>query len=138
LAGGGANDIELARRLAAFGQKAPGLEQHAIKCFAEALEVVPRILAENAGLTAIDIISMLNAAHESGNSRHGVDVENGQVADVTKSNIFDLLVLKQQALRLATDAVITILRVDQIVIAKPAGGPKLPSNKGGLDDDDGF
>jgi len=136
LAGGGACDIELSRRLQQFGNKSPGLEQYAINKFAESFEVVPRVLAENAGLVPIDIISQLYAAHESGNAKHGIDVENGVVADMTKLNVYDLLVMKQQAIKLATDAVVTILRVDQIVQAKPAGGPKLPPNKGGTDNEE--
>lgn len=76
VAGAGATELELAKRVAEFGEKTPGLAQHAIKRFADALEVVPRTLAENAGLDATDIVSKLYAAH-SGNEQGliGVDVE---------------------------------------------------------------
>lgn len=131
LAGAGAVDIELARRLSAYGTRTSGLEQYSIQKFAEALEVVPRTLAENAGLTAMDILSQLYAAHEKGDIHVGVNIDDGGVKDMSVApyNIIDLLATKKQALKLALDAVVTILRVDQIIQAKPAGGPKM--QKGG-------
>jgi len=130
--GAGAADIELARQLAVVGARTPGLEQYAIKKFAEALEVVPRTLAENAGAVAIDTIAALYAAHERGETKVGVNVEEGGVKDV---GVLDLLATKSQAMRLAIDAVLTVLRVDQIIVAKPAGGPKLPQKSGNWDED---
>lgn len=130
--GAGASDIELARQLFAEGSKAAGLEQYSIKAFAEALEVVPRTLAENAGMTAIDIISGMYAAHEKGNASAGVDIEGHKVAS---TEIMDLAATKKQAFLLACDAVITILRVDQIIQAKPAGGPKIPKKQTNWDAD---
>lgn len=131
VAGAGASDIELARRLSAYGARTSGLEQYSIQKFAEALEVVPRTLAENAGLTAMDVLSQLYAAHEKGDARVGVNIDEGGVKDMTAAphHIIDLLSTKKQALKLALDAVVTILRVDQIIQAKPAGGPKM--QKGG-------
>jgi T-complex protein 1 subunit theta len=136
VAGAGAVDIELARRLTAIGAKSKGLDQYAIKKFAEAFEVVPRTLAENAGLIAVDIISQLYSAHEKNQPNAGVNIEDGGVKDMTKDGIIDLLSTKRQAIFLATDAVLTILRVDQIIQAKPAGGPKLPKKQGHWDDED--
>jgi len=136
LAGAGAVDIELAKRLYAIGAKAKGLDQYAIKKFAEAFEVVPRTLAENAGLVAVDVISQLYAAHEKGDTKAGVNIEDGGVKDMTKEGVLDLLATKRQAIALATDAVVTILRVDQIIQAKPAGGPKLPKKEGHWDDEE--
>jgi len=136
LAGAGASDIELARRLSAYGATTKGLEQYAVKAFAKALEVVPRTLAENAGAVAIDMISQLYAAHEKGDTNAGIDIEESKVKDMTKSNIYDLLPTKKIGMSLAADAVTTILRVDQIIMAKPAGGPKLGQRKGHWDDDD--
>jgi len=103
-----------------------------MKKFAEAMEVVPRTLAENAGLVAIDIIAALHAAHAKGDTKVGVNVEEGGVKDV---GALDLLATKSQAMRLAIDAVLTVLRVDQIISAKPAGGPKLPKQSGNWDED---
>jgi T-complex protein 1 subunit theta len=73
--GAGAVEIELAKRVGAFGEKTPGLAQHGIRKFAEALEVVPRTLAENAGLDASDVVSALYKAHGEGKADQGVDID---------------------------------------------------------------
>jgi len=158
LAGAGACDIELARLLKDFGAKSTGLEQYAIKKFAEALEVVPMTLAENAGLKTNNIISQLYAAHENGMSRVGVDIESENLGIKEKNEqlkgvrpqrkqksqanigvgdcgILDLYVTREQAMKLALDVTLTILRVDQVVKAKRAGGPKMPK-QGHWDDTD--
>lgn len=129
IAGGGASDIELARRLVDIGSKSTGLDQYAIKKFGEALEVIPRTLAENAGQDGMEAISKVYAAHEMGEVNMGINIDttgDGSLVDMLKTDVLDLAVTKKQALTLATDAVITILRVDQIIQAKKAGGPKLP------------
>lgn len=136
VAGAGAADIELARRLAAYGSTTKGLEQYAVKAFSKALEVVPRTLAENSGAEAIDMISQLYAAHEKGDTSAGIDIDESKVKDMTKHNIYDLLATKKTGMSLATDAITTILRIDQIIMAKPAGGPKLGQRKGHWDEDD--
>eukprot|EP00823_Brevimastigomonas_motovehiculus_P009084 TRINITY_DN8765_c0_g1_i1.p1 TRINITY_DN8765_c0_g1~~TRINITY_DN8765_c0_g1_i1.p1 ORF type:complete len:546 (+),score=158.90 TRINITY_DN8765_c0_g1_i1:82-1719(+) len=135
LAGAGAVEIELARKLKVFADKTKGLEQYAINAYAQAFEVVPRTLAENAGLTAIDILSSLYSAHEKGKVTMGLDIEEGKIAEMASRGVMDLLITKKSAISLSTDAVITILRVDQIIWAKPAGGPKLPQKTGHWDDD---
>jgi len=125
LAGAGATEIELAGRLTKLGDETPGLEQYAIKKFAEALEVVPRTLAENCGRDSTELISSLYATHQKGNQYAGVDIENQSVLpDVREKCIFDSYAAKASALRLASDVAITILRVDQIIMSKQAGGPK--------------
>jgi T-complex protein 1 subunit theta len=131
LNGGGACEIELARRIAQYADTFPGLEQYAIKKYAEALEVVPKTLAENAGLNATEMVSSLYAAHNNGESTFGVDVDNGCAA---ASTILDVYSTKECAFRLATDAACTILKVDQIIMSKPAGGPKAPQ-QGARDED---
>ncbi|KAL3688943.1 hypothetical protein R1sor_015252 [Riccia sorocarpa] len=117
--GAGAAEIEVARRLQDLGSKETGLNQYAILKFAESLEIVPRILAENAGLNTLDVLSALHAAHASGNIHAGVDIEGTQS---TKDDIWDLYITKFWALKLATHAVCKVLRVR--VAAKQAGGPK--------------
>jgi len=125
VAGAGAVDIELARQLESIGAKTSGLEQYAINKFAEALEVVPRTLTQNAGLNPTEVIAKLNAAHEKGEIFSGVDVmSKGEVVNAKEAGILDLYSGKVQALKLAADAAITVLRVDQIIQAKQAGGPK--------------
>lgn len=124
VAGAGACEIELSRRLHEFAEARPGLDQYAIKKYAEALEIIPRILSETSGLDATNMISNLVAAHAAGQATAGLDVEEGAVMDAVKVSIYDLLSIKHWGLRLATDAVATILRIDQIIMAKTAGGPK--------------
>ncbi|KAJ3286574.1 T-complex protein 1 subunit theta [Borealophlyctis nickersoniae] len=131
LAGAGAWEIEVARQLQSIGEKTPGLNQYAIKKFAEALEVTPRTLAENAGLDSTEIISKLYAAHAQGLSTAGVDIESEDegVLDAKAKGIYDPLSVKQFAMRLATHAAMTVLSVDQIIMSRPAGGPKVKENK---------
>ncbi|KAI9139856.1 chaperonin Cpn60/TCP-1 family [Paraphysoderma sedebokerense] len=131
LAGAGAAEIELARRLTEVGEKTPGLNQYAIKKFAEALEVVPRTLAENAGMDSTEVLSKLYATHQQGKTTMGVNVEsedNG-VLDSAEKNILDSLNVKSWAIRVGSDAALTVLRVDQIIMSKQAGGPKVKENK---------
>jgi len=134
VAGGGATEIELAKSLQAYGDATPGIVQYAIKKYGEAFEVIPRTIAENAGLKSTDVLSNLYAAHQKGNIHDGIDVEEGGIGDMAAQGIFDLLVTKSTGIRLATDAAITVLRVDQIIMSKPAGGPK-PPQQGPMDAD---
>jgi len=138
VAGGGAAEIELARQVAAWGETHSGLEQYSINKFAEALEIIPRVLAENSGVKPKEVISKLYAAHSEGNTNVGFDIdgESGEVKDCLESGVFDLLVSKQWALKYAVNAACTILRVDQIIMAKRAGGPKPRDTSGGMDQDD--
>jgi len=138
VAGGGAMEIELARQVAAWGETHPGLEQYSINKFAEALEVVPRVLAENSGVKPKEVISKLYAAHSEGNSNMGFDIEgeSGEIKDCLETSVLDLLLAKRWALKYATNAASTILRVDQIIMAKRAGGPKPRDTSGGMDQDD--
>lgn len=134
--GGGATEIELAKRIQSYGESTPGVVQYAIKKYGESMEIIPRTLAENSGHDAIKVLSELYAAHQNKeNGIHmGLDVESGETINTTKANILDLLSCKAQALKLATHAAITILRVDQLIMAKTAGGPK-PPKMGQRDDD---
>ncbi|KAI3877421.1 hypothetical protein MKX03_026478 [Papaver bracteatum] len=122
--GAAATEIELATQLKEFSFKEIGLDQYAIKKFAESFEMVPKTLAENAGLNSMEIISSLYAEHAAGNAKVGIDLEEGVCKDVTSLDIWDLHVTKFFALKYAADAVCTVLRVDQIIMAKQAGGPR--------------
>lgn len=124
VAGGGAAEAEISRRLHDFADTREGLDQYAIKKYATALEVVPRVLAENAGDHPTDVVSNLIAAHADGQATAGVNVDDGSIVDSLENRVLDQLMVKHWALRLATDAVTTILRIDQIIMAKEAGGPK--------------
>ena len=99
------------------------------------LQVVPRTIAENAGLNATSVMSSLHAAHASGQQKAGLDIETGEPKDLTEQDLYDLYSAKWWALKLATDAAVTVLRVDQIIMAKQAGGPK-PRGPGAADDED--
>ncbi|XP_059463337.1 T-complex protein 1 subunit theta [Corylus avellana] len=133
--GAAATEIELARRVKEFSYKETGLDQFAIAKFAESFEMVPRTLAENAGLNEMEIISSLYAGHASGNSKVGIDLEEGVCKDVSTLNVWDLYITKFFALKYAADAACTVLRVDQIIMAKPAGGPKRGDQPAGMDED---
>jgi len=137
-AGGGSTEIELARQVSAWGETHAGLEQYSINKFAEALEVVPRVLAENSGVKPKEVIAKLYAAHSEGKTNMGFDIEgdSGEIKDCLESEVFDLLVAKKWALKYAVNAACTILRVDQIIMAKRAGGPKPRDTSGGMDQDD--
>ncbi|XP_042024988.1 T-complex protein 1 subunit theta [Salvia hispanica] len=132
--GAAATEIELAKRLKEFSLKETGLDQYAIAKFAESFEMIPKTLAENAGLNAIEIISSLYAEHASGNTKVGIDLEEGACKDVSTMKIWDLYITKFFALKYAADAACTVLRVDQIIMAKPAGGPRPPA-QGAMDED---
>ncbi|KAM3690516.1 hypothetical protein ACB098_09G130100 [Castanea mollissima] len=134
--GAAATEIELAKRVKEFSYKETGLDQYAIAKFAESFEMVPKTLAENAGLNAMEIISSLYAEHASGNSKVGIDLEEGVCKDVSTLCVWDLYITKFFALKYAADAACTVLRVDQIIMAKPAGGPKRVQPAGpGMDED---
>jgi len=128
--GAGATEMELSVKIKGYGDTCPGLDQYAIRAFAKALEFVPRTLAENAGLDATDVVTALGAAHVDGSLTAGVDIEamvsgEGTSTGVRESeDVVDLLATKQSAFRLALDAALTVLRVDQIIMSKQAGGPK--------------
>jgi len=135
VAGAGATEIELAHQVQQFGATVPGLDQYAVLKFAEALEVVPKILADNAGHSYVDVITAMYAAHQEGKKSVGVDVDSGNLlCDATEKGIIDHEDTKRWALRFCVDAVLTILRVDQIIMAKQAGGPK-PGEDGARDGD---
>jgi len=122
--GAGATEMEMAHQIKQFATQCPGLDQYAIHKFAEALEVVPRTLAENSGQNATKVITALYAAHDKGQSSGGVDIIKGGVCDATAAGVQDLYFTKKSAFDLALEATLTVLRVDQIIMAKRAGGPK--------------
>ncbi|NXD28671.1 TCPQ protein, partial [Spelaeornis formosus] len=135
--GGGATEIELAKQITSYGETCPGLDQYAIKKFAEAFEAIPRALAENSGVKANEVISKLYAVHQEGKKNVGFDIEAeaAAVKDMLEAGVLDTYLGKFWGIKLATNAAVTVLRVDQIIMAKPAGGPKPPSGKKDWDED---
>jgi thermosome len=133
LPGGGAPEIEIARILRDYAETLPGREQLAIQEFAEAIEIVPLTLAENAGLDQIDILSELRSRHENGEVNSGVDVLKGKVEDMKKIEVFDPLTVKKQVIKSATEAATMILRIDDVIAAgKTKAPPTPPGGAGGM------
>jgi chaperonin GroEL (HSP60 family) len=129
VAGGGSVEAELAKRLKSYAAKIGGREQLAIEAFAESLEVIPRTLAENAGLDPVDIMVELRSAHErEGGIWAGVDVFGGKVADMMKLGVIEPLAVKEQCIKSAVEAASMILRIDDVIAA--AKPPPTPKGKG--------
>jgi len=134
VAGGGAPEIELSLQLHRYAATVGGRNQLAIEAFAKALEVIPRALAENAGLDPIDMIVAIRAAHESGRKTFGLDVYEGKPVDMQKAGIIEPLKVKTQAVTSAAEAAVMILRIDDIIASSKSGAPggMPPGGRGGM------
>jgi thermosome len=137
--GGGATEIELSNAVRAYARQVGGREQLAIEAFADALEVVPRTLAENAGLDVLDTIVAIKTAHEKKDgSAMGVNVFEEGVTDMLKQGVVEPSVVKEQAIESAVEVSSMILRIDDVLAATapevPAGGP--PGGPPGMDEED--
>jgi len=131
LPGAGATELELSKLLKVYADEVKGLDQYGIRKFAESFDVIPRTLAENSGCDASTSMNKLHAAHEADDAVNiGFDIEETEPVDSAKAGIYDVYISKLNALRLSVDAAITVLKVDQIVMSKPAGGPKPPPQGG--------
>ena len=117
VAGGGAPEAETARKLREYAEQLAGKEQLAVQSFAEALEVIPITLAENAGLDPIEIITELRARHDKGELWAGVDVLSGRVADMKALGVYEPLVVKLQVIKSASEAATMILKIDDVIAA---------------------
>ena len=123
--GGGAIEVELAKRLREYAAKVGGKEQLAIEAFASALEAIPRTLAENGGHDPIDVMMALRAEHEKeGNYYVGVDVYTGKPVDMLKMGVIEPLAVKATALKAATEAAAMILRIDDVIAAAKSEATK--------------
>ena len=120
--GGGATEMELAIKLRKFAPTVGGREQLAVEAFAQALEVIPWALTENAGFDAINTIIELRQAHESGHKNAGVNIENGKTQDMVERKILEPLRVKTQALSSATEAANMVLRIDDVIASRKSGG----------------
>ncbi|KYK28229.1 MAG: thermosome subunit [Theionarchaea archaeon DG-70-1] len=136
MAGGGAGEMGIAKRLAEYADSVGGREQLAIKAFAEAMEIIPRSLAENAGLDPVDIIVKLRTAHgKKGGETYGLDVFSGDVIDMYKNGVLEPRKVKEQAIKSASEAAVMILRIDDIIAASELSGPGGPPGGGGGPED---
>ncbi|RLG33067.1 thermosome subunit [Methanosarcinales archaeon] len=131
VAGGGATEIELALKLRDYAATVGGREQLAIQAFADAVEVIPRSLAENAGLDPIDMLVALRSAHEAGNKYAGLDVFKGEPTDMLKANVIEPLRIKTQALSSATESATMVLRIDDVIASSPQKTPSGGGPQGG-------
>ena len=122
ITGGGSSATEIALGLRDMAATVGGREQFAIQAFADAVEVIPRTLAENAGLDPIDILIALRKAHKQGNKYAGINVFSGKVTDMKKENVIEPLRVGTQAISSATDAAVMILRIDDVIASKGGGG----------------
>jgi len=132
VAGGGSPEVELALRLREYSATLIGREQLAVAKFADALEIIPRTLAENAGLDPIDMLVEMRSQHEKGNKTAGLNVFTGKVVDMWTEGVVEPLRVKVQAISSATEAATMILRIDDVLSSKAAhAGGMPPGGMGG-------
>ncbi len=129
VAGGGAPEVEIAKRLKDYADAISGREQLAVAAFAEALEVVPKTLAENAGLDSIDSLVDLRAAHEK-SPYMGLDVFEGEIEDMYKAGVIEPHRVKKQAIQSAAEAAEMILRIDDVIASSGSEGPDMGGMEG--------
>ncbi|MHC1585176.1 MAG: thermosome subunit alpha [Candidatus Syntropharchaeia archaeon] len=136
VAGGGSTEIELALRLRDYASTVGGREQLAIEAFSDAIEIIPRSLAENAGLDPIDMLVALRSSHEGGSKNAGLDVFKGEVIDMYDAGVIEPLRVKTQAISSATEAAVMILRIDDVIAASAMKKPEMPpgGGPGGMED----
>jgi len=122
VAGGGAVEIELSRRLREYARGLSGRERLAVEEFAAACEFVPTTLAENAGMDPIDVLTELRTAHDSGGRDMGLNLFSGGIEDNMVGGVIEPLKVKTQAIASATEVAIMILRIDDVVAARKSEG----------------
>jgi len=127
-AGGGAAATAIAMALRDYAPSVGGREQMAIEAFANAIEVVPKTLSENAGLDPIDMMLEIRSAHKKGHKYSGIDVLKGKVDDMLKNNVIEPLRVSMQEIEASSEAATMILRIDDVIASKGGGGvpPGMP------------
>jgi len=118
LTGGGSVLAALSRDLRTFAETVGGREQMAIEAFASALEIIPRTLAENAGLDPVTTLIELRKAHADGQSNAGINVYEGGVVDMREANVLEPIRVVEQAIQSATETAVMILRIDDVISSK--------------------
>ncbi len=132
--GGGAVEVELALRLRKFAESLGGKEQLAVEAYADALEEIPMILAESAGMDALQALMDLRKLHSEGKTAAGIDVLRSRIEeDMTKINVIEPILVKEQVLKSATEAATTILKIDDVIAATPKTEEK-KGKKGGKEE----
>ena len=133
VAGGGAVEIEVAKELHKYATKVGGREQLAIEAFADAMEIIPKALTENAGFDPIDVLAELRSAHDKENGKYmGINVFTGKVENSIDNGVIEPIVVKIQAIKSAAESASMILRIDDVITSKaPKGGPGGPGGMPG-------
>ena len=129
LTGGGSVLAALSRDLRTYAETVGGREQMAIEAFASALEIIPRTLAENAGLDPVTTLIELRKAHADGHSHAGINVYEGGVVDMKEANVVEPMRVVEQAIQSATETAIMILRIDDVISSK---GVSMGGDMGGM------
>ncbi|MFA5573019.1 MAG: thermosome subunit beta [Candidatus Bathyarchaeia archaeon] len=128
--GGGAIEIEIAKELRKYATKVGGREQLAVEAFADAIEVIPRTLADNAGLDPIDILVEMRSVHDKEEGKNkGINIFTGKLQDSITNGVIEPIVVKEQAIKSASESAALILRIDDVITAK---APKAPAGPGGM------
>jgi thermosome len=131
--GGGAPELETAIQLRKYASTLGGREQLAVEVFADSLDIVPKTLAENAGMDQIDVLMRLRASHQKGNKFAGQNVETGEVMDNMMSfGIVEPTIVKVQAIKSSTEATSMILRIDDVIAGAKSAGPPGGMPPGGM------
>ncbi len=130
--GGGSTEMQLSTRLKKEAVKVGGREQLAIEAFAEALEVIPRTLAESCGMDPIDTLVDLRSKHEKGQKTMGIDVYSCKIADMKQLHVIEPVKVKRQAIQSASEVAEMILRIDDIIASKSKPPSMPPGGMGGM------
>ncbi|MCE8423030.1 MAG: TCP-1/cpn60 chaperonin family protein [Candidatus Methanoperedens sp.] len=131
VAGAGSPEVELSMKLMEYASTLSGRDQLTVRKFAEALEIIPKTLAENAGLDPIDMITALRRAHENGDTDSGLNVFEGKVENMWERGVIEPLRVKTQAISSATEAAIMILRIDDVLASTGGGSEGQACGQGG-------
>ena len=127
VAGAGAIDMYLSGKLKEYAKEIKTLDQYAIEAFGESFEVIPRTIMENSGINVNEKLATLRAKN-SKNPLLGINVKTGEIEDAFNMGVYDHLETKKWAIKHAYNSIRTIIKIDQIIVAKPAGGPNLTNN----------
>eukprot|EP00026_Physarum_polycephalum_P006998 Phypoly_transcript_07051.p1 GENE.Phypoly_transcript_07051~~Phypoly_transcript_07051.p1 ORF type:complete len:539 (+),score=116.93 Phypoly_transcript_07051:32-1618(+) len=118
IAGGGAPEIEVAMQLTNYSKTLKGVESYCVRSYAEAFEIIPYTLAENAGLHPIAIVTELRNRHAQGEKTAGINVKKGAITNMLEENVVQPLLVDTSAVTLATETVVMLLKIDDIVITR--------------------
>jgi len=118
IAGGGAPEIEVSQQVTNFSKTLSGVQSYCVRAFAEALEIIPYTLAENSGLSPINIVTELRNRHAQGETNAGINVRKGAITNILQENVVQPLLVSVSALTLATETVMTLLKIDDICTSR--------------------